>query len=168
MVVLLGAGTVYATFFSARTRVRDMKSSKGVLIVLLLIAFLIPVTYAAITYRITIISTGNIIINGIEAFTNEDFSRANIPIKWRDMSPGERDAKTIYIKNTSNVPVTVSMTVTDWSPASAVGSINIQWNSEGALIQPGAAIPVVITCTISPTTTGLTNYSCNINIIATG
>ena len=167
MVVLLGAGTVYATFLSARTRVRDMKSSKGVLIALLLIVF-IPVTYAAMTYKITIISTGNIIINGIEAFTNEDFSRANIPIKWRDMSPGERDTKTIYIKNTSTIQVTVSMTVTDWSPASAVGSINIQWNSEGALIQPGAAIPVVITCTVSPTTTGLTNYSCNINIIATG
>jgi hypothetical protein len=144
-----------------------MKSSKGVLIALLLIAF-IPVTYAAMTYRITIISTGNIIINGIEVFTNEDFSRANIPIKWRDMSPGEWDTKTIYIKNTSTIQVTVSMTVTDWSPASAVGSINIQWNSEGALIQPGAAIPVVITCTVSPTTTGLTNYSCNINIIATG
>jgi uncharacterized repeat protein (TIGR02543 family) len=88
-------------------------------------------------------------------------------ISWGDIEPGGSTHQTVYIKNTGNVAATLSCTFGNWVPSGAASYITVTWDKEGAPIAPNESVAATFTLTVSPSITGITTFSVEINIIAT-
>ena len=89
-------------------------------------------------------------------------------IDWGNLTAGGTVTQTIYIKNTSSgLPLTLNMTTTNWSPASANGPITITWNQEGTTLSPGQSTVATLTLTVSSSEVGITDFSVQIYITGT-
>jgi len=89
-------------------------------------------------------------------------------INWSMLEPGQRKNQTVYVKNTSNVPVTLSMITQNWEPNSASSYIACTWDSEGKSLNVNQVTPAVLTLSVNSTITGITNFSFYIVITGTG
>jgi len=87
-------------------------------------------------------------------------------ISWGDLQPGGSTHQTVYIKNTGNVAATLSCTFANWVPSGAASYITVVWDKEGAPIAPNESVAATFTLTVSPSITGITTYSVEINISA--
>jgi hypothetical protein len=88
-------------------------------------------------------------------------------ITWGDLQPGGSTHQTVYIKNTGNVAATLSCTFGNWVPSGAASYVTVTWDKEGAPIAPNESVAATFTLTVSPSITGITTFSVEINISAT-
>jgi hypothetical protein len=89
-------------------------------------------------------------------------------ISWGALAPGGIMTQTIYIKNSGNVPVTLSMVSDSWSPNQATTYLSVTWNKENYSLAVSQIASATVTLSVNSNVTGITNFSCNINIVATG
>ncbi|MBT0159172.1 hypothetical protein G4O51_04225 [Candidatus Bathyarchaeota archaeon A05DMB-2] len=101
-------------------------------------------------------------------YQNSDCTQSLTLIDWGTISPGGSVTKTIYVKNTGNTAITLSMTKSGWNPTSANGPITITWNRESMNLNPGASTAATLTLNVSSSISGITSFSVNIIIAGTG
>ncbi len=89
-------------------------------------------------------------------------------ITWGNVYPGDSVPRTIYVKNTGNVPMTLSMATAAWNPAGAAGQITVAWDKENAVLNPGQSTSATLTLSVSPSISGVTAFSVNIVITGSG
>ncbi len=88
-------------------------------------------------------------------------------IDWGTVSPNSTTTKTIYVKNTGNVPVTLSMTASGWSPAGVSTYIAQAWNSTSVVLAPNAVATALLTLTITNIPQSYTGFNYNTTITGT-
>jgi hypothetical protein len=74
---------------------------------------------------------------------------------------------TMYARNSGNVNVTLAFNTTDWSPSNASAYLLVAWNYSGQVIKPLEVVAVSTTLTVSPSISGVANFSYTMNIQAT-
>ena len=89
-------------------------------------------------------------------------------VNWDILEPGGSPAKTIYVKNTGNAPLTLSMTCSGWTPPEAVDHITLSWDKEGVTVEPNAVVETLLTLSVSEAIYGITDFSCTITIEGKG
>src|SRR5512137_2421014 len=154
-----------------------MKIKKTILIPLIALVFT-AVTLSAITAGVLTTQRnipnkggdvgGNIISTiDISVYSDPDATINCTAIDWGSLNSGDTATKTVYIKNTGNVSETLNMTATDWTPSTAVQSLYITWNKEGAILEAGKVVPAIITLKIESDTGDLSDFSFNLVISGT-
>ena len=83
------------------------------------------------------------------------------------MNPAGTTTQTIYIKNTGNVPETLTMTTNNWTPTNASLSLTLTWNKQNTVLNAGASIKATLTLKASANTGHLTTFSCYVTITGT-
>ncbi len=124
------------------------------------------ITFSVVTTSETVSSTGTVSTSAnLDAYSNSACTILLSFINWGTLTPGGTTAQTIYIKNTSiELSLTLSMTTSSWSPASANGPITITWNQQSTDLQPGASVAATLTLTVSSNISNVTSFNVNINI----
>jgi len=118
----------------------------------------------------TVSNTGTVKAIGVGVYWESGCINPVTLINWTTLEPGQKVNKTVYIKNTSNVPVTLSMTTpySSWNPPTASNYITCTWNSEGKSLNVNQVTPAVLTLSVRNNITGITTFSFNIVIIGSG
>jgi hypothetical protein len=139
-------------------------------LIVIAIVILIPASFvfASLQYQATISTTGNIKAVGVAFYVDSAGSTAISTINWGILSPGQNVNVTLYCKSTSNVPVTLSMAVGNFNPASGGTYLACTWNYNGSTLSVGAMIPIVFTLQVASTITGISTFSFDIGVISTG
>jgi len=123
-------------------------------------------TFAVITTSQTVSSTGAVSTSANLGLYSD--SACTIPlssINWGTLTAGGTSIQTIYVKNIgSGLSLTLDMTTSSWSPASANGPITITWNQEGIILEPGQSIAATLTLTVSSSISDITSFGVQINI----
>ena len=123
----------------------------------------------AVTQRSQSIPTSGTVIGiGVGVYADSAGAQNLTSISWGSVCPGEGGNRTVYVKNTGNAAITLSMTTSGWSPAAANGSINITWDREGVSLNAGQAVAATLTLLTSPGISGITDFSVNIIITGSG
>ncbi|MGB9914268.1 MAG: hypothetical protein ACPLIG_00890 [Candidatus Bathyarchaeales archaeon] len=143
-------------------------STKTILLLITTGIILTATTAGVLTVTRPIPATGTISTINLEAYSDAACSQPLTSIDWGTISPGATVTKTIYLKNTGNVPMTLSMTTQSWSPTNANGPITITWDRESATLPAGQSIAAVITLRASSSISGISSFSVNIVITGTG
>jgi len=91
-----------------------------------------------------------------------------IGIDWGFLSPGTETNKTIYIQNTSNVPLNLTLATENWLPNATSNYMNLFWNYNGTLLTVGQVLPTILMLDVYSNITGITNFSFTIDIIGNG
>jgi len=162
------------------------KTSKLSIIILILSAVaLTAATYAAITVNQNIPSTGSIYLSlpsptpsptstpitgspGVGVFSDQACTTSLTSLNWGQIAPGGTTTLTVYVKNTGTAAMTLSLTVSNWSPSNAPNYISLSWNQVGTVVQPGQSVAATLTLTVQANVSGITTFSNTIIISGTG
>ena len=115
----------------------------------------------------TISSTGSVTAINVGVYSDSACTNELTALDWGTISPGTSETITIYLKNTGNARITLSMTTTDWTPANAEGQIELTWDKENANLNPNQETSATLTLSVSENIDGITNFSFNVVITGT-
>ena len=147
------------------------KHSKLFPVALAVIALaLTATTFAAITVTSNVSSTGTIstATPNIGVFSDSACTNTKSAISWGSLAAGSSTTQTVYVKNTGNAAMTLSLASSNWTPTNANTYITVSWDKQGASLAAGQSTPAVITLTVSSATIGITTFSNTITISGTG
>lgn len=140
--------------------------TKTLLLLITTGVILTATTAGVLTVNKAIPSSGTVSTINVEVYSDSACSQPLSSLNWGTISPGATVTKTVYIKNTGNAQITLSMTTNNWNPTSANGPISIFWDKEGATLAPGQSTSAVITLRVSSSISGISSFS--VNIVITG
>lgn len=166
------------------------KISTGTIMAIAMLGLVLTFTTAGVlSVNQTIPATGNIIVQtpaptsppsspsaspsppptvSLGVYSDSACTQNLTSIDWGTLSPGGSVTRTIYVKNTGNTQITLSMTPANWNPASANGPITLTWNREGTTLSAGQSTSATLTLSVSSSISGITSFSVNIVISGTG
>jgi hypothetical protein len=143
-------------------------SATLVLIAYTLTLSIVGVALSSLQTSKVLSNTGTVKAIGVGVYSEYACINPVTSINWGTLEPGQTVNKTVYIKNTSNVPVTLSMITQNWNPSGASNYITCTWNSEGNPLNVNQVISAVLTLSVRSNITGVTDFSFNIVIIGSG
>jgi hypothetical protein len=89
-------------------------------------------------------------------------------IDWGVPAPGDVVNKTVYVKNTGNNPMNISMSTSNWAPVGASTDLSLIWDQEGVAVASGGTVQAILSLDVSPGISGISDFSFNIVIEGTG
>ena len=145
------------------------KISTGVILAITMVGLILTVTTAGLlTVSQTMSSSGTVTAVNVGVYSDSACTQSLTSINWGTISPGSSVTKIVYVKNTGNTQISLSMTKTSWSPSNANGPITITWDREGTSLSANQVITATLTLGVSSSISGITTFSVNIVIAGTG
>jgi hypothetical protein len=146
------------------------KVSTGALIALIATGILLTLlTSGALLSTQQVPSSGTISAVNVGVYTDSACTNNCTTVTWGTTAPGNSATYTVYIKNTGNVPMSLTMTTSNWNPTTANGPISLTWNRQNYNITAGASVSATLTLTVSSSiSSSITDFSFNIIITGTG
>lgn len=80
-------------------------------------------------------------------------------MEWGFIQPGDSVESTVYIRNEASETVKLSMDTIGWAPPSASDHISLDWDYADTLLGSGDTVQITLTLTVSPTITGVDDFS---------
>lgn len=139
----------------------------GLVVYTLVLAMVGPMVSSALSNR-TVSNSGSIKAIGVDVYSDQACTNPVSSINWGIVNPGGNRNITVYIKNTGNSAITLSMTTSNWNPTNAPNYMALSWNYAGQTINANDVTSVTFTLTVSASITGITNFSFDITIAANG
>ena len=115
----------------------------------------------------TISSVGTFKAIGIGAYWDTELTLSVDLLDWGVLTPGIQKSFTFYIANEGNLPLTLSISTSNWNPQISSDYLIVTWSYLGQTISPGKTIPVTLTLTVSGNINGFNNFSFDIAIAGT-
>jgi hypothetical protein len=125
------------------------------------------IAYAAYQASQKISSTGTIFTVNVGVYKDAACTQNLTSIDWDGLWPGEVKNFTCYVKNTGSASEILSMTASNWQPSNATSFITLTWDKEGYNLAVAANVQAIFTLSVSPTITGIINFSFNITVTGT-
>jgi len=136
------------------------KTSLTVITALVATGFLLTTTtIGLLSVTEEVAMEGTITTLNVDLFLDSQGTQNCTAMSWGGVYAGESSSKTMYVKNTGDVPVTLSMIITNWNPDSADDHISMTWNRENTTLDPEEIIQATLTLTISEDSNGISNFS---------
>jgi hypothetical protein len=137
-------------------------NNKLAALTLALVGIVITVTVvAALSSSVTVPLSGTISTVNVEAYSDAACTHPVTELSLGNLNPGSSVSRTIYIKNSGTIPVTLTMTVSGWSPTGAGSYLSLSWNQQNHVLSAGASVSATLTLTAASSTGSLTTFSCN-------
>jgi hypothetical protein len=142
-------------------------STAALFIFTAILAVLTVTTAGLLSVSHSISSTGSITAINVGVYSNSACTQELTSIEWGTISPGNSETRIIYLKNTGNAQITLSMASANWNPANANGPITVTWNKGGDTLDVGQVATATLTLSVAESISGVTNFSFNIIITGT-
>jgi hypothetical protein len=150
-----------------RRRKVVLEMSLALLLGALAVGILGTVSSALQTSR-TISNMGLVRGIGVGIYWDSACTNQTSSVNWGLLDPGSNKTVTIYVRNEGNVAATLSKTAQNWNPSSASTYITLNWNYAGQTLAVYQVLQVNLSLTVSPTISGITNFTFDITVTATG
>jgi hypothetical protein len=146
----------------------NQKLSKAALIALAIIALSLTLTTAALlTTSQNIPMNGTITAVNLAVYSDSGCTQTVTSLNVGTLNPGATATQTVYIKNTGNVPETLTLTTTNWNPTNATNYLTLSWNRQNTVLNAGSSIQATLTLTAAANTGSLTTFSCDVTLTGT-
>jgi hypothetical protein len=129
--------------------------------------FLTLTTAAILSTNQTVPLNGTINAVNLGVYSDSACTQAVTTLNVGTLNPGGTATQTIYVKNTGNIPETLTMTTNNWTPSGAGSSLTLTWNRQNTVLNAGASIQATLTLTAAANTGTLTTFSCDVTITGT-
>jgi len=88
-------------------------------------------------------------------------------IGWGVVEAGSSKKVTVYIKNTGDMTITLSLDTANWNPPDASSYITLGWDYDGQSIKRARVIQVSLILSLSRGVTGIRDFSFDVIITGT-
>jgi hypothetical protein len=124
-------------------------------------------TAAVLSNNQTVPLSGTINAVNLGVYSDSACTQTVTSLAFGTLNPGGTATQTIYVKNTGNVPETLTMTTGNWTPSEAGSSLTLSWNRQNAVLNAGASIQATLTLTAASNTGTITTFSCDVTLTGT-
>jgi hypothetical protein len=124
-------------------------------------------TAAVLSANQTVPLNGAINAVNLGVYSDSDCTQTATALNVGSLSPGGTATQTVYIKNTGNIPETLTMTTNNWSPTNANTYLTLTWNRQNTVLTAGQSIQATLTLTVAANTGSLTTFSCDLALTGT-
>ena len=144
------------------------KISKIAIILTITVGLLLAaITAGMLTANLNIPSSGTITSVNVDVYSDITCTEPLTSLSWGTIAPGDSVNQSIYIKNTGNTQITLSMSTANWDPAGAEGFITITWDKSGASLDAEQIIEATLTLSVDASMSGIEDFSVEIVIVGT-
>ncbi len=116
----------------------------------------------------TLSSTGSIQIQtsvDLGVYSDAGCTTPLTTLSWGTLQPGGSQNLVCYFRNEGNMPVTLTMQTSNWSPAGADTYLGLSWNYDSTLIDVDVVVQITFTLTVSPDIEGITTFGFDITVV---
>jgi len=138
----------------------------GYTAIIAICAFLIIASTGLLAPNQSDTSTGTIQTNNLEIYTTPDCTNNCTALNFGEPKPGQVTNKTIYLKNTENTPIILTMNTNQWNPAEAEKLLVLSWNREGIIIKSKEVISATFTLDVNAKVEGFSNFNFNVAVMS--
>jgi len=124
-----------------------------------------PMVSVALGNR-TISNTGSVKGIGVGVYGDQGCTNTISSINWGISEPGSNVNRTVHIRNEGNTAAILSLTTSNWNPSNSSSYMTLSWDYEGQTLTVNEVRQVKLTLAVSPSTTGITDFSFDITIAA--
>jgi hypothetical protein len=144
------------------------KLPKAAVIAITIAAIALTATTAAVlSINQNVSLNGSITAVNLGIYSDSGCTQTCTALNVGAINPGGTSTQTVYIKNTGNVPETLTMAASNWSPANANTYLTLTWNQQNTVLPAGQSIQATLTLTAASNTGSLTTFSCSVTITGT-
>ena len=123
---------------------------------------------AIVYFSLRLHATGTIKLIGLEAFADPEATLGVSSVDWGLIPPGGVSQTVLYLKSTATVPANLSLEISNWAPPEAASFMNVTWDYDGSPLLVGEVRRVILQLFVADTITGITNFSFDITMVASG
>ncbi len=142
------------------------KATIGILVLVAVMGVFVS-AFGSLVATQKITSSGSITAIGVAIYQDSACTTVLSTISWGTLNSGATMNYTIYVKNTGNIPVTLTMMPSNWNPTTASDYITLTWNQQTTVLSPNSVVQAVLTLSVSSSISSITNFSCDITITGT-
>ena len=146
----------------------DTPKLLGAIVIIELIIALIVSGVAVVTYSASISGSGNITGVGVNIYSDAQGQESLNAINWGNVPPSGLATFAIYVKSTSNTPITLHLASANWNPSSISSALTLDWDYNNATIQQGTIIKIDLTLTATSNAPQGTSFTFNVIVSAMG
>ena len=96
---------------------------------------------------------------GLGVYSDQACTTTLSSIDWGLLEPGGTNTATCYLKSTSNVNASLTLSEGNWAPALASSYISLSWNRESYHVKPGEVVSAILTLQVSSSIQGVNSFS---------
>jgi hypothetical protein len=145
----------------------SISSLKVIAAVILILALTTQAMSLVLTSK-TISNSGSVKTVGLGVYWDAALTNTVSSIGWGTINPGSNSNATVYIRNEGDTAVNLTMSTVNWNPSTASNYVTLTSDYGGQSIGAVGVIVVKLTLSVSASTTGITTFSFDINIVASG
>ena len=116
----------------------------------------------------TISSSGSVKGIGVGIYWDSACTDQVTSIDWEVIDPGSSKTVSVYVKNQGNAVVTLSKIAENWNPSTSSDFMTLNWDYSGQTLSVNQVLRTRLTLVVYSTISGITNFSFDIIIAATG
>jgi hypothetical protein len=120
-----------------------------------------------LTTSITLPSSGTVRAINVEVYWDSECTLEVNSIDWGAPEPGQAVDRIVYVKNTGNLPLNLSISTSNWYPSNLDTYLNFYWNREGRVLAAGEVTRSRLTIEVSSSIAGINDFSFDIIIQGT-
>ena len=125
-------------------------------------------TSAFLSQQRSIPSTGLVLAVNLGVYADAGCSVNLTAIDWGSLYPGDSASRTVYVKNSGNTPIVLSMSTNGWTPSIAEGQLSVSWDREDVSLGPGESTAAVLTLAVSASVHDVASFTVNVVISGSG
>ena len=136
--------------------------------VLASICILLVVILGTVISGITVAYADSINGVGVETYWDQACTKRTHSLDWGIIEPGTNSTVTVYVKNEDDSAVYLWMETSNWNPSASLSYMTLIWTYSGTILNVDEVVPIDLILNVSPTVSGITDFSFDITITTTG
>ena len=105
---------------------------------------------------------------GVGVYWDHACTNRTLSLNWGHIKAGSNSTLTVYIKNEGRSAVSLWLRTSRATPSTALDYMTLTWTYSGRILSVDEVIPVELILNVSPTITGITNFSFDTIITTAG
>jgi hypothetical protein len=128
---------------------------------------MIALVTASLVANQTVPNAGAVTSIAVNVYWDAGCTNTTSSIDWGYVDPGESKNLMIYLKNPGGTSEVLSMSTGNWSSSPAQSKISVSWNRQGYALARGAVVSGVLTLSVDPTISDVTEFTFDMTITGT-
>lgn len=109
---------------------------------------------------------GKVIAINVNLYSDSACTINCTSLNWGNICPSSVTQKTVYVKNSGDIAVTLGISTNSWNPKWAKSLVALSWNLSNYLLSAGEVVQATLTLSAASNTGSLANF--NFIIVITG
>ena len=105
---------------------------------------------------------------GVGIYCDQGCTNRTLSLDWGQIEPSLNSTVRVYVRNEGESTISLWMATSNWTPNVASNYMTLSWTYSGRILSPHEVIPMDLILNVSPTVSGITDFSVDIVITAIG